>query len=174
KRHRADKRTNHSKVAVLRSGHWINEKWEQIQVGDIVKVVRDQFFPADLILLSSSEPQAMAYIETSNLDGETNLKIRQGLSQTAALLSHEDLYAFAGSIECEAPNRHLYEFTGNIRFSNGEAAPLCPDQVLLRGARLKNTNWIFGAVIYTGHQSKLMMNTNRAPLKRQIIFSVVV
>lgn len=166
KRHRADRKTNHSRVLVLRSGQWVLEKWEQIHVGDFVKVVRDQFFPADLIILSSSEPQAMAYIETSNLDGETNLKIRQGLSQTATLLSHEDLYAVSGAIECEAPNRNLYEFSGNIRLDNKEAVSLGAEQVLQRGARLKNTNWAFGVVVYTGHETKLMKNTSLAPLKR--------
>jgi P-type E1-E2 ATPase len=49
----------------------------QVCVGDVVKVDNNELFPADMVLLSSSEPQAMAYIETSNLDGETNLKIRQ-------------------------------------------------------------------------------------------------
>lgn len=30
-----------------------------------------------ILSLYNSEPQGMCYIETSNLDGETNLKIRQ-------------------------------------------------------------------------------------------------
>ncbi|XP_070554508.1 probable phospholipid-transporting ATPase IA isoform X2 [Ptychodera flava] len=196
KRHRADDETNNRKILVLRGGIWVTLKWKELQVGDIVKVVNDQEFPADLVLLSSSEPQGMCYVETSNLDGETNLKIRQGLPQTANLLIHEDVAAMEGRIECEGPNRHLYEFVGNIRLrgsskisSSHESTallndspsinsdeiisdelkspiPLGPDQILLRGAQLKNTKWVFGAVVYTGHESKLMMNSTSAPLKR--------
>ncbi|KHJ46745.1 phospholipid-translocating P-type ATPase, flippase [Trichuris suis] len=108
----------------------------------------------------------MAYIETSNLDGETNLKLRKGSPRTAGLLTHEALYHFTGAVECEAPHRRLYEFTGTLKPTNDLAVPLGPDQLLLRGAVLKNTLWIFGLVVYTGHETKLMLNSNTAPLKR--------
>uniref|UniRef100_A0A8C9VU73 Phospholipid-transporting ATPase n=1 Tax=Scleropages formosus TaxID=113540 RepID=A0A8C9VU73_SCLFO len=112
------------------------------------------------------EPQAMCYIETSNLDGETNLKIRQGLPLTANLQSTEELMGLSGRLECEGPNRHLYDFTGTLRLDNQNPAPLGPDQVLLRGAQLRNTQWVVGIVVYTGHDSKLMQNSTKAPLKR--------
>uniref|UniRef100_A0A8C6VZ42 Phospholipid-transporting ATPase n=1 Tax=Nothobranchius furzeri TaxID=105023 RepID=A0A8C6VZ42_NOTFU len=111
-------------------------------------------------------PQAMCYIETSNLDGETNLKIRQGLSLTAGLQTLEDLMSLSGRLECEGPNRHLYDFTGTLRLDNQNPVPLGPDQVLLRGAQLRNTQWVAGIVVYTGHDSKLMQNSTKAPLKR--------
>ncbi|XP_052793334.1 probable phospholipid-transporting ATPase IA isoform X2 [Mya arenaria] len=172
KRHRADDTVNNNKVCVLRNSYWQLLKWKDVVVGDIVKVVSGQFFPADLILLSSSEPQAMCYIETSNLDGETNLKIRQGLPQTAKLLKKEDLSDLIGLIECEPPNRHLLDFVGNIRPSSRQTIPLGPDQLLLRGAMLRNTNWVFGIVVYTGHESKLMLNSTSAPLKRSTVEKV--
>lgn len=62
-----------------------------------------------------SEPQSMSFIETSNLDGETNLKIRQGVPATAKFLETKDLVNFNGTLECEPPNRHLYEFNGVLK-----------------------------------------------------------
>ncbi|KRZ17168.1 putative phospholipid-transporting ATPase IA [Trichinella zimbabwensis] len=166
KRHNADRKVNRSKVLVLRFGRWVDELWENVNVGDLVKIVDGQFFPADLVLLSSSEPQAMAYVETSNLDGETNLKLRQGSVKTAHLLSHETLGEFIAYLDCEPPNRQLYELSGKLTLPDNIEIPLGPDQLLLRGSVLKNTQWIFGVVIYTGHETKLMLNSNVAPLKR--------
>uniref|UniRef100_A0A674DK89 Phospholipid-transporting ATPase n=1 Tax=Salmo trutta TaxID=8032 RepID=A0A674DK89_SALTR len=137
-----------------------------VAVGDIVKVTNGQHLPADMVIVSSSEPQAMCYTETSNLDGETNLKIRQGLPLTAGLQSLEELMGLSGRLECEEPNRHLYDFTGTLRLDNQNAVPLGPDQVLLRGAQLRNTQWVVGIIVYTGHDSKLMQNSTKAPLKR--------
>uniref|UniRef100_A0A3Q1I3U6 Phospholipid-transporting ATPase n=1 Tax=Anabas testudineus TaxID=64144 RepID=A0A3Q1I3U6_ANATE len=151
---------------MLRNGAWQTIIWKQVAVGDIVKVTNGQHLPADMVILSSSEPQAMCYTETSNLDGETNLKIRQGLSLTAGFQTLDDLMALSGCLECEGPNRHLYDFTGTLRLENHNPAPLGPDQVLLRGAQIRNTQWVVGIVVYTGHDSKLMQNSTKAPLKR--------
>ncbi|KPP66893.1 hypothetical protein Z043_114568, partial [Scleropages formosus] len=115
--------------------------------------------------LLTSEPQGMSYIETSNLDGETNLKIRQGLQITLEIKDAESLMGLSGRMECESPNRHLYDFVGNIRLDGHGAVPLGPDQILLRGAQLRNTQWIHGIVVYTGHDTKLMQNSTRPPLK---------
>ncbi|CAB1349841.1 unnamed protein product [Coregonus sp. 'balchen'] len=139
---------------------------DYVAVGDIVKVTNGQHLPADMVIVSSSEPQAMCYTETSNLDGETNLKIRQGLPLTVGLQSLEELMGLSGRLECEEPNRHLYDFTGTLRLDNQNAVPLGPDQVLLRGAQLRNTQWVVGIIVYTGHDSKLMQNSTKAPLKR--------
>ena len=95
-------------------GRWEKKAWKEVVVGDIVKVDNDRFFPADLVILSSSEPQGMCYIETSNLDGETNLKIRSALQQTCDLDGGLKLAEAHGLVECEQPNREIYDFKGNI------------------------------------------------------------
>ncbi|WAQ97991.1 AT8A1-like protein [Mya arenaria] len=98
--------------------------------------------------------------------------VKVGLPQTAKLLKKEDLSDLIGLIECEPPNRHLLDFVGNIRPSSRQTIPLGPDQLLLRGAMLRNTNWVFGIVVYTGHESKLMLNSTSAPLKRSTVEKV--
>uniref|UniRef100_A0A7M4EQF7 Phospholipid-transporting ATPase n=1 Tax=Crocodylus porosus TaxID=8502 RepID=A0A7M4EQF7_CROPO len=152
-------------IVILRNGAWEIVHWEKVAVGEIVKVTNGEHLPADLISLSSSEPQAMCYIETSNLDGETNLKIRQGLPLTSDIKDIDSLMQLSGRIECESPNRHLYDFVGNIRLDGHGTVPLGSDQILLRGAQLRNTQWVHGIVVYTGHDTKLMQNSTSPPLK---------
>uniref|UniRef100_A0A3P9Q2U5 Phospholipid-transporting ATPase n=1 Tax=Poecilia reticulata TaxID=8081 RepID=A0A3P9Q2U5_POERE len=167
KRHKADNTVNKKKTTgILSDFLFFFSMSVCVAVGDIVKVTNGQHLPADMVIVSSSEPQAMCYIETSNLDGETNLKIRQGLPLTAGFQTLDDLNLLSGHLECEGPNRHLYDFTGTLRLANQNPAPLGPDQVLLRGAQLRNTQWVVGIVVYTGHDSKLMQNSTKAPLKR--------
>uniref|UniRef100_A0A672TC01 Phospholipid-transporting ATPase n=1 Tax=Sinocyclocheilus grahami TaxID=75366 RepID=A0A672TC01_SINGR len=150
---------------LLRNGAWEIVHWEKVSVGEVVRAANGDHLPADLIILSSSEPQGMCYIETSNLDGETNLKIRQGLQITTDIKDIDSLMRLSGRMECESPNRHLYEFVGNIRLDGHSTVPLGPDQILLRGAQLRNTQWVHGIVVYTGHDTKLMQNSTSPPLK---------
>ncbi|XP_033829471.1 phospholipid-transporting ATPase IA isoform X2 [Periophthalmus magnuspinnatus] len=165
KRHNADSVVNKKECQVLRNGAWEIVHWEKVAVGEVVRAANGDHLPADLVILSSSEPQGMCYIETSNLDGETNLKIRQGLQVTADRKEIDSLMRLSGRMECESPNRHLYEFVGNIRLDGHSTVPLGPDQILLRGAQLRNTQWVHGVVVYTGHDTKLMQNSTRPPLK---------
>ncbi|XP_034147601.1 phospholipid-transporting ATPase IA isoform X3 [Esox lucius] len=165
KRHNADSIVNKKECQVLRNGAWEIVHWEKVGVGEVVRAANGDHLPADLVILSSSEPQGMCYIETSNLDGETNLKIRQGLQITSEIKDIDSLMRLSGRMECESPNRHLYEFVGNIRLDRHSTVPLGPDQILLRGAQLRNTQWVHGIVVYTGHDTKLMQNSTRPPLK---------
>jgi phospholipid-transporting ATPase len=166
KRSAADKEVNTSRVQVLCGTGGFNDKtWRKVNVGDIVRVENGDFFPADLILLSSSEPEALCYIETANLDGyfirliyrETNLKIRQGRMETAHLLTPEAVAAFQGEIKSEMPNNSLYTYEGTLLIEEKEV-PLEPLQLLLRGAVLRNTRWVYGVVVFTGHETKLLQN----------------
>ncbi|XP_047989999.1 probable phospholipid-transporting ATPase IA isoform X2 [Leguminivora glycinivorella] len=169
KRHRADDETNNRRCDVLHQGRWMSLRWSELVVGDIVKVINNQFYPADLVLLSTSEPQGIAFIETANLDGETNLKIRQASPETVRLDHADALAGFTATIQCEPPNRHLYEFNGLLKEANSKTIPLGLEQMMLRGSKQRNTAWLHGVVVYTGHETKLMKNSTKAPLKRSSI-----
>ncbi|KAI9143581.1 aminophospholipid-transporting P-type ATPase [Paraphysoderma sedebokerense] len=166
KRHKADNEVNSRSVKVLQGTSFIEKRWDRVVVGDIVRVDNFEYFPADLILLSSSEPDAICYIETANLDGETNLKIKQGRQETASLITPFDVGHLEGLVQSELPNNSLYTFEGTMKFRDGRNVPLDPQQILLRGAQLRNTRWIYGLVVFTGHDSKLMRNASATPIKR--------
>ncbi|KAK4399758.1 Phospholipid-transporting ATPase 3 [Sesamum angolense] len=104
KRFQNDMAINNSTVEVLQDQKWVFTPWKKLQVGDIVKVKQDGFFPADLLFLASTNPMVSATLRfvlfalirdiyaypleevahnlTANLDGETNLKIRKALEKT--------------------------------------------------------------------------------------------
>uniref|UniRef100_A0A8C4NHG0 Phospholipid-transporting ATPase n=1 Tax=Eptatretus burgeri TaxID=7764 RepID=A0A8C4NHG0_EPTBU len=158
KRHRADRVVNKS-----------DTQGKSVQNSTVMCFFKFYYFLfIDILfdLQTFSEPQSMCYIQTSNLDGETNLKIRQGLPLMTDLKTCDSLLLLSGQMEYEAPNRHVYDFEGNITLDGRNTAPLGPDQLLLRGAQLRNTEWVIGLVVYTGHDTKLMQNTTTAPLKR--------
>jgi magnesium-transporting ATPase (P-type) len=67
-------------------------------------------------------------------------------------------------VECEHPNEMLYKFEGNLKF-NGSIIPLSVDQILLRGSSLRNTDYIYGVVVFTGHETKIMKNSVKSRSK---------
>ncbi|KAG4403343.1 hypothetical protein GLYMA_01G092900v4 [Glycine max] len=165
-RKKQDIEVNNRRVKV-HTGHGTFEytEWKNLKVGHIVKIMKDEFFPADLLLLSSSYEDAFCYVETMNLDGETNLKLKQGLEVTSSL--HEDFHFgdFKATIKCEDPNANLYSFVGGMEYEE-QQYPLSPLQLLLRDSKLRNTDYIFGAVIFSGHDTKVIQNSTDAPSKR--------
>ena len=68
-------------------------------------------------------------------------------------------------IECEQPNEFLNKFEGNFVLKNGEKFPLDPEQILLKGSSLKNTEWVLGLCVFTGHDTKIMKNSSAGEIK---------
>ncbi|XP_063152014.1 phospholipid-transporting ATPase ID-like isoform X2 [Candoia aspera] len=168
-RHANDNQVNNRPVKVLINGSLKDDLWLNVQVGDIIKLENNNFVTADVLLLSSSEPHSLAYIETMELDGETNLKVKQALSITAVLGGDlRALSSFNGEIRCEAPNNRLGKFTGTL-FLRKEKFALDNEQLLLRGCIIRNTDWCFGLVVFAGPDTKLMQNSGRTTLKRTSI-----
>lgn len=172
KRHKMDREVNFRKCQVIQGRSFTLKSWKDVKIGDVVRVSDKEYFPCDLVLLSSSEPDALCYIETANLDGETNLKIRQGLTETSHLLTPESVSNLNAEIKSELPNNSLYTFEATMKW-NGQELPLSPQQLLLRGAQLRNTKWVYGISVFTGHETKLMMNSTSTPIKRTKVTNMV-
>ena len=166
KRTKSDREENHLPVNVLRNGGFKTIKSQDTLSAEFVKVTRDQFIPADLLVLWSSSAKHDCFIETKNLDGETNLKLKAVPERIRELIPTEQLLsAMNGALfDFEAPNEHIYEFSGSITYQN-ERIPLDNNNILLRGCKLKNTEAVIGVVCFTGHYTKIMMNSIKAKPK---------
>ncbi|KAK1280654.1 putative phospholipid-transporting ATPase 4 [Acorus gramineus] len=161
-----DLKVNSRKAKVhIGNGNFINKPWKALRVGDVVRVEKNQYFPSDLLLLSSSHDDGICYVETMNLDGETNLKMKRCLEATLALDSEFEFSNFEGTIRCEDPNPNLYTFIGNLEFKD-QLYDLSPGQVLLRDSKLQNTEYIYGVVIFSGRDTKAIQNSTSSPSKR--------
>ncbi|KAE8603822.1 hypothetical protein XENTR_v10014474 [Xenopus tropicalis] len=171
-RHKADNEVNGAPVYVVRSGHLVKTRSKNIRVGDIVRVAKDETFPADLVLLSSDRPDGSCHITTASLDGETNLKTHFAVQETAVLQSAANLHTLSAVIECQQPEADLYRFVGRLtirQHSEDIVRSLGPDNLLLRGARLKNTKEIFGVAVYTGMEAKMALNYKSKSQKRSAV-----
>ncbi|KAJ7974576.1 Phospholipid-transporting ATPase [Quillaja saponaria] len=169
RRRKQDIEANNRKVKMyVRNYTFVETRWKKLRVGDLVKVSKDEYFPADILLLSSSYDDGICYVETTNLDGETNLKLKHALEVTSHLHDEKSLQKFAAIVKCEDPNENLYSFVGTLYYE-GRQYPLSLQQILLRDSKLKNTEYIYGIVIFTGHDTKVMKNATDPPSKRSKI-----
>ncbi|XP_058127201.1 phospholipid-transporting ATPase IF [Anopheles ziemanni] len=163
-RYRADNMVNFSPVTVIRSGVAEDIRCQDIKRGDIVMMTRDCDIPCDVVLLQSSDENDRCYVTTANLDGETNLKT-MSVPKGVPKVPMERLHTI-GRIEYELPHTNLYSFKGRIELADCHLAagehsllPLMTENLLLRGSRIKNTEWAIGCAVYTGQQTKLALNS---------------
>ncbi|KAI9838893.1 MAG: hypothetical protein M1819_004101 [Sarea resinae] len=151
--------------------------WKNVQVGDFVRIYNDDQIPADVVILSTSDPDGACYVETKNLDGETNLKVRQALHCGRQVKHARDCGRSEFVIESEPPHANLYQYSGVVRWNQHDsttsdaegtqmAEPISINNLLLRGCNLRNTEWVLAVVVFTGQETKIMLNSGITPSKR--------
>ena len=150
------------------------KKWQDVKIGNIVKINNHEGFPADLILINSSEVNGLCYIETKNLDGETNLKYKQSNGRILDLFfNEEELSNMSGEVKCKKPDEYIFEFDASIQLDSGELIAIDKTSFLLRGCYLKQTDYIYGLVVYVGHNTKIMKNSPSAKHKTSRIENIM-
>ena len=172
KRKKSDKNENNSECFIFNasSNEFEQKKWRDIKLGDIIKVRNNQLFPADLLLLSASDENGICYVETKNLDGETNLKFRQANKAVHGSIFGKEKNALSGlKYVCmtKPPNEFIYKFDATLYETNDQGVVTNKDKFelfsnksfLLRGCVLRQTDYIIGAAIYIGPNTKSMINS---------------
>ena len=140
------------------------KKSGSVEVGDIVCLGNEERVPCDMVILSTTQEMGQVYIETANLDGETNLKTKESIDLTKNLTTIEELLNLEGYLECENPNDDLHRFTANLH----QALPdehrsvkcgVSMDNLLLTGTRIKKTGTIYGVCVFAGMETKIALNS---------------
>lgn len=151
--------------------------WKNVRVGDFVRLYNDEEIPSDIIVLATSDADGACYIETKNLDGETNLKVRTALYSGRDIKRARDCEQADFIIESEPPHANLYAYSGVVRWNQYDrrnpeaepkemAEPVGINNLLLRGCTVRNTEWVLGVVAFTGEDTKIMLNSGITPSKR--------
>jgi phospholipid-transporting ATPase len=143
-----------------------------IKSGDIVKLIGLMPVPVDMVLILTSlyDDGNQCYVETSNIDGETNLKLKEAPSALKSLVmageGHPTNKLFTGTLEIEPPNKSIHNFVGALHLNEiSDAMALGPENFLLRSSLFSNTDWAYGIAVYTGQETKIQMNNRNAPSK---------
>lgn len=158
---------------------WSKVQWQDVRVGDVIRLRRDDNLPADIVLLHATGPNGVAYIETMALDGETNLKSKQACPLFAGrCASAAGMSACEATVVSEDPNLDLYNYEGRATV-NGETLPLTMNHVVYRGSTLRNTDQIIGLVVNSGEECKIRMNATKnvqakAPAMQGIVNRIVI
>lgn len=171
RRYTQDVEMNNTPVRAYRNS-WVGITWADVHVGDILMLTEGASFPSDLVLLKSSAAQGICNIETSNLDGETNLKIKEAIPETYNIPCSADgedyPSSFEGILQSAPPNEKMdrNSWKGNFIGLSDKPVPLNMSQLLLRGCTLKNTKWVLALVAFTGLDTKLMQQNRDKKVKR--------
>lgn len=170
-RRRSSNRLSFIKQVDDDDAYWKSTLWEDVRVGDFVRITDNRPIPADVLICATSDPENVAYVETMNLDGETNLKSRNAVPGLTHLSSPEACTNSANSfqVHCDRPENNMYRLNAMVEMGgekDKKKIPVDLQTVLLRGTVLKNTDWVIGVVLFTGQDTKIVMNSGGTPSKR--------
>ena len=181
KRYLTDKKENNRKVKVIRNGILQNTETKNIQIGDLLILEENDIVMVDIVLLSYKNDINYCYIDTSTLDGEKSLKPKLSVFDANLDLSvfteekkeSNILLTFPSiKIELNENEANLYKFFSKIEYikQNGNSETKYKENLdinnfIPRSSIIKNSHQVIGLVVYLGHDTKLMKNTQRRIFK---------
>ncbi|XP_062342954.1 probable phospholipid-transporting ATPase IIB isoform X2 [Osmerus eperlanus] len=167
RRYQRDKEMNSQLYSKLTVRGKVQVKSSDIQVGDLIIVEKNQRMPADMIFLRTSEKNGSCFLRTDQLDGETDWKLKVAVLCTQRLPALEDLFSINAYVYAQKPQLDIHSFDGNFTREDS-------DPPLHESLSIDNTLWastvvasgtVIGVVIYTGKETRSVLNTSHAKNK---------
>lgn len=181
-RYKSDRVYNSILFEVFRSGYFTKIHSSDIRPGDIIKVPSNTEMPADVLILATSEPGGVCFVNEVNLNGETAIKQRRSLSYYSHINVPNDIRTIQGRITIPMPCKELRKLDGTLTVPNPNTANIQSEIMLqdeyngtplsfqlkncvLRGTFVQHTQWILGVCLYTGHDTRIIQNQRHPPHK---------
>lgn len=168
-RHKEDAQNNNQVYNVWDGVKYIDEHIKDLQVGEIILIKEGETVPADLVILAVSDLDQKCYVDSSCVLGEEKLECKLAIPDTQNIIEYTDqtevsssIRRIVGQINVGHPNRDLSKFEGKLKLrGNPVAITLTIENLVLRGSILKFTPWLLGVIVYTGFDTKILINVKK-------------
>lgn len=125
------------------------------------------------MILKTSSESGLCFVDTKDLDGESNLKEKM-VNAEFLHFSEKELSEISGVIKCDMPNEYLDSWEGNVFSNNLKVnANSIIKNLLLKGSILKNTDYIIGLIVYCGFNTKIMKNAKNPRIKMSYVMKTM-
>ncbi|XP_058547749.1 probable phospholipid-transporting ATPase IIB isoform X7 [Neofelis nebulosa] len=162
RRFQRDKEVNSQLYSKLTVRGKVQVKSSDIQVGDLIIVEKNQRIPSDMVFLRTSEKAGSCFIRTDQLDGETDWKLKVAVSCTQRLPALGDLFSISAYVYAQKPQLDIHSFEGT--FTREDSEPPIHESLSIENTLWANTivasGTVIGVVIYTGKETRSVMNTS--------------
>ena len=143
---------------------FVDKHWKEIQVGQILKINKDEVVPADIIVLEAMDHKHQCYVDNSSINGNFDMfTIKKACNDTHAptmkvIKFVEYVKNIKGILKYEEPNSNMNSFNGRLKLESfPRASDINLENFVMRGATVKNVKHVYGLVVYTGMETKMMM-----------------
>ena len=148
----------------LEERKFINDKWQNLNVGNIIKVNKNEVVPADMIILDSQNHNHECFCDYSSINGNfDNFDLKKACNDTKSpgikqIKLNEYIKNIKGVLKYEEPNSNMHIFNGRLKLDSfPRASDIKDENFVMRGSTIKNSHWVYGLVVYTGMETKIMM-----------------
>ena len=161
-----DRKINNQKARIYdnETRKFIEKRWQNIKVGNIICVKKDEVVPADIIILEALDHNHQCYLDYSSVNGIfDSFVMKRACADTHApvmkkILLGEYIKNIKGFLKYEEPNSNMHNFNGRLKLESfPRASDIKDDNFIMRGSTIKNIPFVYGLVVYTGMETKIMM-----------------